>query len=35
VIAAQARPRKGNALGVKNCSALPTTLPIRTDEVIE
>jgi len=22
----------GNALGVKNCAALPTTLPVRTGE---
>src|SRR5262249_56636726 len=33
VIAAQARPRKGNALGVKNCSAVPTTVLVRTGEV--
>src|SRR5262249_60830264 len=37
VIAAQARakqgPSKGNALGVKNCSAVPTTLAVRTGEV--
>jgi hypothetical protein len=32
VIAARA---SANELGVKNCSAVPTILPVRTDEVIE
>jgi len=32
VIAARA---SANELEMKNCSAVPTTLPVRTDEVIE